>query len=100
MHLLKNIRNNLLNLFPEFIINGNRFSIDVPGGEIIWSLLHAVRDSDEKLNANLRKASAGIKIFYETTVAAVKSYFPERTDAAQFLKLVNTWWTITNSNTR
>ena len=121
VHLLKNIRNNLINtkrfIFPEFLFNSETLSIHVPCGEISWSLLHAVYDNDEKLNANLRKApkltystlhpgnnkqnvQLALNIFHETTVAAVKSYFPERTDAAQFLKLVGTWWSITNSKSR
>ena len=118
VHLLKNIRNNLLNakrfIFPEFLFNSESFSIHVPGGEISWGLLYAVHDCDETLNANLRKApkltystlhpgnnvQLALNIFHETTVVAVKSYFPERSDAAQFLKLVGTWWTITNSSNR
>ena len=121
VHLLKNIRNNLLNakrfIFPEFMYSSETFSIHVPSGEISWSLLHCVHDNDEKLSGNLRKApkltystlhpgnnkqnvQLALNIFHETTIAAVKSYFPERIDAAQFLKLVGTWWTITNSKTR
>ena len=118
---LKNIRNNLLNakrfIFSEFLFNSESFSIHVPSGEISWSLLHAVHDCDETLNANLRKApkltystlhpgnnkqnvQLALNIFHETTVVAVKSYFPESSDAAQFLQLVGTWWTITNSSNR
>ena len=50
VHLLKNVRNNLLNarifIFPEF-----RFLdvIRVPAGEISWKLLHDVFDHDEKI---------------------------------------------------
>ena len=97
--------------------NSESFSIHVPGGEISWSLLHAVHDCDESLNANLRKApkltysplhpgnnkqnvQLALNIFHESTVVSVKSYFPERSDAAQFLKLVGTWWTRTNSSNR
>ena len=103
-------------IFSEFLFNSESFSIHDPGGEISWSLLHAVNDCDEALNANLRKApkltystlhpgnnkqnvQLALNIFHETTVVAVKSYFLERSDAAQFLKLVGTW-TITNSSNR
>ena len=57
VHLLKNIRNNLLNakrfIYPQFMFNGEGFSIHVPG---CGNLLHAVHHNDEKLNINLRKA--------------------------------------------
>ena len=60
VHLLKNIRNNLLNgkrfIFSEFTFNGKTFSVHVPAGEISWGLLNALYDRDEKLDANLRKA--------------------------------------------
>ena len=48
VHLLKNVRNNLLNsrqfIFPEF-----HFSdfISLPAGKISWKLLHSVFDGDE-----------------------------------------------------
>ena len=38
-----------------------------------------------------------LHIFHETTSASIKSYFPEEIPAAEFLNLVNTWWTISNS---
>ena len=36
-------------------------------------------------------------IYHETTVAALSLYFPNCNDAFGFLKLFNTWWTISNS---
>jgi hypothetical protein len=39
-------------------------------------------------------------IFDETTVAGILTYFPNETAAAGFLKLINTWWTISNSKTQ
>ena len=115
VHLLKNVRNNLLNsrqfIFPEF-----HFSdfISLPAGKISWKLLHSVFDEDEKLQANLRKAyklpykvlhpgdnkqsvPLALAIFDPTTSAAIESYFPESNAAAQFLRLINLWWTISNS---
>ena len=41
-----------------------------------------------------------LAIFHETTIAAILSYFPDCDDAAQFLRLINTWWTISNSKAR
>ena len=37
-------------------------------------------------------------IFHPSTSAAIKNYFPERDDAATFLTLIYTSWTIPNSN--
>ena len=60
VHLLKNIRNNLLNArlfnFPSFSFHGFEDDIDVPGGRITWKLLHDVYDRDQQLAAYLRKA--------------------------------------------
>ena len=117
VHILKNIRNNLLNskrlVFPEF----QSSFITVPAGEISWKLIHDVFDKDQTLQANLRKAhklsykalQAGdnkqsvplaLAIFDFTTSAALESYFPDRMDAATFLKLINLWWTMSNSNAK
>ena len=61
VHLLKNIRNNLLNakrfLFPLFSFSEFYDDISVPGGEESWKLLHDVYDNDQSLQGNLRKAS-------------------------------------------
>ena len=118
VHLMKNIRNNLINnkrfLFPSFNFDGFFDEINVTGGEISWKLLHEVHEKDDKLDANLRKAPritskvlhpgsckqsvpVALAVFHETTSAAIYSYFPDRTDAAQFLKLFNDWWIISNS---
>ena len=35
--------------------------------------------------------------FDETTSAALLSYFPDNLDAVQFLRLIHTWWIISNS---
>ena len=61
VHLIKNIRNNLLNvkrfIFPAFSYDGFSTAISVTPGEISWGLLHSVYDQDEKLQGNLRKAN-------------------------------------------
>ena len=41
-----------------------------------------------------------IAVFHETTIAASKSYFPERPDIANFLELIWSWWNIANSKQR
>ena len=115
VHLLKNIRNNLLNskrlIFPEF-----KFAdfIDLPAGEITWKMLHDVFEQDETLQGNLRKANKltykvlhpgdnkqsmplALAIFHATTSAALESYFPEHNSASKFLELINIWWTMSNS---
>ena len=118
VHLIKNIWNNLLNakgfVFPEFNFEEFEDIIHVNSGEIRWHLLHHVHRKDIKLPANLRKAyklspkclhpgnnkqsvPLALHIFHETTSAPIKNYFPEEIPAAEFLNLVNTWWTISNS---
>ena len=74
-------------------------------------------NEDAKLGANLRKApklsfeslhpghnkqnvNLALAIFHESTIAGCKAYLPDRTDMAAFLSLINTWWTIVNSNQR
>ena len=115
VHLIKNVRNNLLRkkrlVFPHFSLEFNDDVIVNPG-EISWKLLHDVHEKDHKLDANRRKApkvtnkllhlekykqniQLALEIFHETTVAA--SYSPNCNDAVGFLKLFNTWWAISNS---
>ena len=118
VHLMKNIRNNLLNrkrfLFPQFSFHGLYDSVNVSGGEISWRMLHEVYEKDQNLQANLKTAPklnasvlhpgnckqsvpVALAIFHPTTSAAIKRYFPERSDAAEFLNLIYVWWTISNS---
>ena len=118
VHLLKNIRDNVFDS-QKFIFLSFKFDqffdlIDLPGIEISWKLLHEVYDKDEKLRANIKKASKlsykamhpgdnkesvplALAIFDRSTSAAIESYYPNRLDASSFLKLVNIWWTINNS---
>ena len=117
MHLLKNARNNLLNArlfnFPSFSFHGFEDDIDVPGGRITWKLLHDVYDRDQQLAAYLRKARLSYRslhpgdnkqsvplaltIFDRSTAVGITEYFPESKDASEFIKLINIWWTISNS---
>ena len=122
VHLVKNIRNNLLNarkfVFPPFDFDiGDQEKIHPDGGYIAWADLEHIYEEDSKLSANLKKAyslsykvltrynnkqnvSLALAVFSETTIAAAKCYLPGREDAASFLKLINTWWTIANSKKR
>ena len=120
VHQLKNIRNNLQRsqrfIFPKFEFHQLIDHIIVPAGEMQWNLLHRVYEEDEKL-LKLRKAQKltyrtlhpgnnkqsvqlALKIFHETTFTAVKSYFPEELPAAEFLKVINMWWIISNSKSK
>ena len=60
VHLIKNIRNNLLArrrfIFPPFRFVDFEDEINVPGGEVSWKLLHDVHKRDASLSANLKKA--------------------------------------------
>ena len=105
-------------IFPSFDFNKFYDGIHVPSGEISWKLLHDVFDKDESLScSNLKKAyklsykslhpgdnkqsvPLALSIFHPTTSAAIKSYFPDRSDAAEFLNLINIWWTISNSKSQ
>ena len=122
VHLVKNIRNNLLNrkrfLFPTFNFTGFYDPISVSGGEISWKLLHEVYEKDQKLEANLRAAPelsakvlhpgnfkqnvpVALAIFSRSTATGIRHYFPDKADdAASFLHLVDVWWTISNSKSR
>ena len=121
VHIIKNIRNNLLNrkrfLFPSFHFSGLYDDVNVTGGEITWRLFHEIYEKDEKLEAHLKAAPeltakmlhpgnckqnvpAALAIFHRSTFTAIKHYFPEKVDAAEFLNLINVWWTISNSKGR
>ena len=103
-------------VFPEFIYNdGLNIDINFPAGFIQWKDLHNIYDKG--LSANLNKAPKlsyqalhpgnnnqsvplAVAIIHETTIAAVRSHFPSRSDLSGFLNLINIWWTISNSKQR
>ena len=104
-------------IFPPFEVSGFKDPINVPEGEIAWKTFHDVFERDANLGANLRKAPKlttkvlqpenckqnvpnTLAIFDETTIAAVKSYFPEKASAAAFLTLFSKWWVLSNSKAR
>ena len=121
VHLIKNVPNNLLKykrfIFLLFEFSGFKDPINVPGGEIAWKTFHDVFERDANLHANLKKAPKlttkvlhpgnckqnvpnALAMFDETTIAAVKSYFPEKASAAAFLTLFSKWWVLSNSKAR
>ena len=118
VHLIKNVKNNLLNykhfIFPNFEYDGFEDPVSFKGGQISWKLFHNVFEKDSLLEANLRKAPkitykvfhpgnckqnvpVALAIFHESTSAAFTSYFSEKKNEGKFLKLFNTWWIISNS---
>ena len=99
VHLIKNVRNNLLNykrfIFRAFGYDGFGDPISFKGGQISWKLFHDVFEKNSLLEANSRKAPkithkvfhpgnckqnvpVALAIFHESTSAAVTSYFPEK----------------------
>ena len=98
VHLAKNIRNNLLNsqkfVFPAFCFSIKNIVVaSLQAGYISWRDFKDVHEDDAKLKANLRKApkltyeglhpghnkqnvNLALAIFHDTTIAAIKSYFP------------------------
>ena len=118
VHLVKNIRNNLLSnkrfIFPAFNFDKFEDEINVKAGELRWKNLLDVYDHDQSLDAKLKLAPKlsfralhpgdnkqnvpyALAIFHSTTSAAIRDYFPENEDAASFLQLIDTWWTVVNS---
>ena len=74
VHIIKNVRNNLLNkkkfVYPKFSFNKFEDPIQVSDGYVDWRLFHQVYERDQKLQANLRKAP---KLTYRTLHPGKKS---------------------------
>ena len=49
-----------------------------------------------KCSAGKENVPLALAAMHETTITAARSYFPNRRDAANFLQMFNTWWTISN----
>ena len=79
--------------------------------------MHDTYEKDCTLQANLCKAPRlnlkvlhpgnnkqsvplALAIVHETTTAAIESYFPEKNNCVDFLRLLNIWWIISNSKTQ
>ena len=88
--------------FPAFSINITEEIVQTDAGYIAWSDFKYIYEQDSKMSANLRKAykltlksvnpinnkqnvNLALSIFYETTIAASKSYCPNRKDMHTFL---------------
>ena len=52
----------------------------------------SLHSCDNELNVN-----SAVAIFQETTIVACESYFPDRADMSNFLRLISCWWTTSNS---
>ena len=108
VHLIKNVRNNLLNykrfIFPAFEYDGFEDPISFKGGQISWKLFHDVFEKDSLLEANLWKAPkithkvihpgnckqnvpVALAIFHESTSAALTNNFPVKGNFSQELFL-------------
>ena len=121
VHLVKNICYNLLNA-SKFVFPAFSFSLEdqvlasSESGHIRWRDFQDIFE-DAKHKANLRMApkltpcsfhpgnnkqniGLALAIFHETTIAACKSYFPQRKDVIAFLSLLNSWWIMVNSKQR
>ena len=55
----------------------------------------ALHPGDNKQNVPLALA-----IFHRSTVTGIADYFPDNNGAADFLNLINIWWTVNNSKLR
>ena len=81
VHLIKNVRNNLLNykrfIFPAFEYDGFEDPISFKGGQISRKLFRNVFEKDSLLEANLRKAPMITKYFTQV-IASKTSQFPSR----------------------
>ena len=79
-----------------------------------WKTLHDVHDKDSMLDSHLRKApklsykvlhpgncklsvQVTLSVFDATTSAAIQSYFADRKASAEFLRLIDTCWVISNA---
>ena len=106
-----------LSFLPLTLINWETKSLFQVDNYVQWILFHRLHEDDTKLDVHLRKAhkinpnvlhpgqnkqdvSRALAILHETTRAAIKSYFPHRQDAAQFLNLMYKVFLVCNSKTR
>ena len=101
-------------IFSLFASNIESLDLHSEAGCVSWSNIHEIYDSNVALEGNLRmahkltykalhpgnniqNAASAITIFYESTIAACKRYYPEKKDVAAFLTLINACWTIVNA---
>lgn len=123
VHLLKNIRNNFARsggfVIPAgtFLVDDQQF--DVSPGNLHWNKFEELYNCDSKLISHLKKAPKltysaihfgnnkqsvplALAIFHDTTIAAMRSYFPEPDNDCMhsFLHLINCWWLVLNAKER
>ena len=120
VHLMKNIRNNLI-AKGFFQIPGLSTSLmdsffDVVPGFIKWSVFHRIHERDLEMQCHLRKApkiseqvlhpgnnkqsvTHALAIF-DLTIAAIHQYFPEEITSSSFLNLIYIWWLVLNARER
>ena len=104
-------------VFPGFEFEVREQRLSSAPGYICWLDFQKINDNYKILEANLRKApklsysvlhpsnnkrnvDLAIALFHETTIAAFENYFPERSDASEFLKILLCWWKISNAKQR
>ena len=121
VHLVKNIRNNLISSrffhVPQFLFNLEDIVFNIPPGFVIWSHLHQVHTRDLTLNSHLKKAPKlsysvllpgnnkqsvplALAVFEPTTTSAIRSYFPEEYTTIAFLEHIHAWWLVVNAKER
>ena len=121
VHLIKNIRNNLLSSryfqVPESHLLFDHLPHNFPAGEVHWSCLHSIHSLDNVQSAHLRLAPKiiysvlhpgnnkqsvplALAIFEPTTTTALLQYIPNDTVTPAFLKLFHSWWLIVNAKER
>ena len=80
MHLLKNIRNNLLAVkcfnLAEFMFSSPNISLTISAGLVTWSSFHKIHEQDLRLAAHLRAAP---KINYAVLHPGKKTVSSSRT---------------------
>ena len=71
-------------------------------GSYIWYLRKAPKQTTKVLHPDNCKQNVpnALAIFDETTIAAVKLYFPEYASAAAFPTLFGKWWVLSNFKPR
>ena len=122
VHIIKNIRNNLLTTsffhIPALDVSLMDVSITSGPGIIRWSIFHRIHEHDLSIECHMRKAP---KITYQslhpgnnkqsvpltlaifdltTTTTAIRQYFPEEITTSSFLSLIYNWWLVVNAKER
>ena len=121
VHLIKNIRNNLLATkffqVPSLELTIMDVDINIPPGFIQWSTFHRVHEKDSAIGCHVKKAPKlsyqalhpgnnkqsvplTLAIFDLTTITAISQYFPDDKTTSSFLNLIYNWWLVVNAKER